>query len=67
MTVKELINELNKIQNQDAEIILEDSILCLAVKLTGIRNESDWQDGAIDLLGEALPNDPVDWDEDEEI
>ena len=64
MTVKELINALNQIQNQDAEIILEDSILGLAVKLTDINIHSIWQDGAIDLCGSELPNSR--WDDEEE-
>ena len=64
MTVKELINALNQIQNQDAEIILEDSILGLAVKLTDINIRSIWHDGAIDLCGSELPNSR--WDDEEE-
>lgn len=66
MTVKELINALNQIQNQDAEIILEDSILGLAVKLTGVNVNSIWQDGAIDLCGDELPNSRWDDEEDED-
>ena len=64
MTVNELITRLQAIENKDAEIILEDGILGLAVKLTSISEKSNWQDGAIDLIGTALPNSP--WDEDEE-
>lgn len=66
MTVNELINRLQQVENKDAEIILEDSILCLAVKLTSIREKSAWQNGAIDLTGSALPNEDYDWDEEEE-
>jgi hypothetical protein len=58
MTIKQLIAELSKIDNQDAEIILEDSILGLAVKLTHVNLDSFWQDGAVDLCGSALPNAP---------
>ena len=64
MTVNELITRLQAIENKDAEIILKDGILGLAVKLTSISEKSNWQDGAIDLIGTALPNSP--WDEDEE-
>lgn len=64
MTVNELITRLQAIENKDAEIILEDGILGLAVKLTSVSEKSNWQDGAIDLIGTALPNSP--WDEDEE-
>ena len=64
MTVNELITRLQAIENKDAEIILEDGILGLTVKLTSVSEKSNWQDGAIDLIGTALPNSP--WDEDEE-
>ncbi len=64
MTVNELITRLQAIENKDAEIILEDGILGLAVKLTSVSEKSNWQDGAINLIGTALPNSP--WDEDEE-
>lgn len=64
MTVNELITRLQAIENKDAEIILEDGILGLAVKLTSISEHSNWQDGAINLVGSALPNSP--WDDEEE-
>ncbi len=64
MTVNELITRLQAIENKDAEIILEDGILGLAVKLTSVSEKSVWQDGAIDLIGTRLPNGS--WDEDEE-
>ena len=64
MTVNELITRLQAIENKDAEIILEDGILGLAVKLTSVSEKSIWQDGAINLVGTALPNSS--WDEDEE-
>ena len=64
MTVNELITRLQAIENKDAEIILEDGILRLAVKLTSVSEKSVWQDGAIDLIGTRLPNGS--WDEDEE-
>ena len=64
MTVNELITRLQVIENKDAEIILEDGILGLAVKLTSISEHSNWQDRAIDLVGSALPNSP--WDDEEE-
>ena len=64
MTVNELITRLQAIENKDAEIILEDGILGLAVKLTSVSEKSNWQDGAIDLIGTALPNNS--WDEEEE-
>lgn len=64
MTVNELITRLQAIENKDAEIILEDGILGLAVKLTSVSEKSNWQDGAINLIGTTLPNNS--WDEDEE-
>lgn len=64
MTVNELITRLQAIENKDAEIILEDGILGLAVKLTSVSEKSVWQDGAIDLIGTRLPNGS--WDKDEE-
>lgn len=67
MTVKELINRLQALNNQDAEVVLEDSILNLAVKVNDVRAKSEWQDNAIDLCGWTLPNSPVtDWDDEEE-
>lgn len=67
MTVKELINRLQALNNQDAEVVLEDSILNLAVKVNDVRKKSEWQDNAIDLCGWTLPNGPVtDWDDEEE-
>lgn len=67
MTVRELISALSAIQNQDAEVILEDSILDLAVKLTKVKTKSFWQDNAIDLCGSCLPGEsPEDSDEEEE-
>ncbi len=56
MTVNELITRLQAIENKDAEVILEDGILGLAVKLTSVSEKSIWQDGAINLVGTALPN-----------
>lgn len=56
MTVKELITRLQAIENQNAEVVLEDSVLALAVKVNDIREHSDWQDNAIDLCGWTLPN-----------
>lgn len=64
MTVNELITRLQAIENKDAEIVLEDGILGLAVKLTSVSEKSIWQDGAIDLIGTVLPNGS--WDEEEE-
>ena len=64
MTVNELITRLQAIENKDAEIILEDGILRLAVKLTSVSEKSVWQDGAINLIGTRLPNGS--WDKDEE-
>lgn len=55
MTVKELIAKLNTIENKDAEIILEDSILGLAVRLTFIREKSCWAENSIDLCGDIVP------------
>lgn len=65
MTVKELIAKLQNIKNQDAEIVLEDSILGLSVKLTSINENSTWEEGAIDLKGNILPNSTL-WDNEDE-
>ena len=64
MTVNELITRLQAIENKDVEIVLEDAILGLAVKLTSVREKSEWQNDAIDLVGSALPNN--DWDDEED-
>ena len=68
MTVKELINRLQKLENQDAEIVLEDSALGLAVKLSSINEKSNWEKGSIDLCGSKVPDGEDPWfdDEDEE-
>jgi hypothetical protein len=66
MTVKELITCLQAIENQDAEVILEDSVLGLAVKVGEVRKESDWLDGAVDLCGWTTPNGSADEDEEED-
>ena len=66
MTVKELIEKLQSLPNQNAEVILEDGILSLAVKLTNVVSESNWQTGAIDLVGYALPNSDDIWEDEEE-
>lgn len=67
MTVKELITRLQALKNQDAEVVLEDSILTLAVKVNDVREKSEWENGAVDLCGWTLPNSPVtDWDDEEE-
>ena len=63
MTVNELITRLQAIENKDAEIILEDGILGLEVKLTSVSEKTVWQDGAVDIIGTRLPNGS--WDEDE--
>jgi len=63
MTVKELICALQKIENQDAEIILEDTILGTAVQLGFIRKHSTWQANSIDLCGDSVPGENrEDWD-----
>lgn len=68
MTVKELINRLQKLENQDAEIVLEDSTLGLAVKLSSINEKSNWEKGSIDLCGSKTPDGEDPWfdDDDEE-
>ena len=67
MTVKELINRLQKLENQDAEIVLEDSTLGLAVKLSAINEKSNWEKGSIDLCGSKIPDGENPWlDDDEE-
>lgn len=55
MTIKELIEKLSLIGDQTQEVVLEDSILGLAVCLTDIREESEWQGHSIDLCGTRLP------------
>lgn len=67
MTVKELINRLQALNNQDAEVVLEDSILSLAVKVDDVREQSEWENGAVDLCGWTLPEGPVTgWEAEEE-
>lgn len=66
MTVKELINRLQKLENQDAEIVLEDSALGLAVKLSSINEKSNWEKGSIDLCGSKVPDGEDPWFDDDE-
>ena len=64
MTVQELITKLNAIEDKTQEVILEDSVLCLAVGLTHIHEESEWQAHSIDLCGaHIIGNDDDDDDE----
>ena len=66
MTVKELIEKLQSLPDQNAEVILEDGILCLAVKLTHVISKSNWETGAIDLVGTKLPKTEISWDDEDE-
>lgn len=63
MTVQELITKLNAIEDKTQEVILEDSILCLAVGLTHIREKSEWQEHSIDLCGSHIIGNDDDDDE----
>lgn len=66
MTVKELIEKLQSLPDQNAEVVLVDGILDLAVKLTHVISKSEWETGAIDLVGTKLPKMETSWDDEDE-